>query len=66
MESKKWGIVLIVVGVLMLAGVLLVTPLHIYGTGFGARHITGTIVGAVVLIVGVVVFLFSKKEPAGN
>jgi steroid 5-alpha reductase family enzyme len=64
--AKTWGIVLIVVGVLMLAAVLLASPLHIYGTGFGPKHVAGTIAGAVVLIVGIVLTLVSKPKPASN
>ena len=66
MAPRKWGIVLVVVGVLMLAAVLLVSPLHIYGTGFGPKHIIGTIVSAVVLVAGIVAFLISKQKSASN
>ena len=66
MESRKWGLVLIIIGVLMLAAMLLVTPLHIYGTGFGRKHIAGIIASAVVLIAGIVVSLVSKRKSAGN
>ena len=66
MGTKKWGVVLIVVGVLMLVAVLLVSPLHIYGSGFGTRHIMGTIASAVVVIVGIIISLVSpkRKQPA--
>ncbi len=66
METRKWGVALIVIGVLMLAAVLLVSPLHIYGSGFGTKHIIGTIASAVVLIVGIIVFLSSRKKSAGD
>jgi len=62
METKNWGLVLIVAGILMLAFVLLASPLHIYGTSFGFKHIVGTVVSAVVLVVGVIVFLIPKPK----
>jgi len=62
METKKWGVVLIVVGVLMLAFVLLASPLHIYGNSFGIRHIVGTIVSAAVLVVGIIVCLVPRPR----
>jgi hypothetical protein len=66
MEARRWGLALIVVGVLMMAAVLLVSPLHIYGSGFGPRHIIGTIASAVVLVAGIVVSLISKQKSAGH
>lgn len=66
MALRKWGIVLIVVGVLMLAAVLLASPLHIYGKEFGPKHIIGTIVSAIVLVVGIVVFLIPNKKSVSN
>lgn len=66
MAPRKWGIVLIVVGVLMLAAVLLASPLHIYGKEFGPRHIIGTIVSAIVLVVGIVVSLIPKQKSVSN
>lgn len=66
METRKWGLVLVAVGVLMLAFVLLASPLNIYGTGFGPKHIIGMIVSAVVLVVGIVVSLIPKHKSVGN
>ncbi len=62
MVVRKWGLVLIGVGALMLAFVLLATPLHIYGTGFGSKHILGVIVCIVVLIAGLVLALFPREK----
>jgi len=62
MATRKWGGVLVVVGALMLAFVLLATPLHIYGTGFGSKHLIGTIVSAAVLVVGIVVSLTNRSR----
>ena len=66
MGFRKLGVALIVIGVLTLGAVLLVTPLYIYGTGFGHKHIIGAIASAIVLVFGIVVFLFSKPKPADN
>jgi hypothetical protein len=66
METKTWGRVLAVLGVLLLAFVLLASPLHIYGTGFGPKHIIGTVVGAVVLIVGLVLYFLTKQKTDRN
>ena len=63
---KRIGQVLIVIGVLMLAAVLLASPLHIYGTGFGPRHIMGTVVGAIILVAGIIVVLIPKQKSVGN
>ncbi len=57
MKIRKWGLMLVAVGVVMLAFVLLATPLHLYGTGFGPKHIMGTIVSALVLVVGTILTL---------
>jgi hypothetical protein len=62
MKDKRWGIALVVLGVLMLAFMLLASPLHIYGVGFGAKHIIGTVVGAGVLIVGFVLLFLPKQK----
>jgi len=66
METRKWGLVLVAVGVLMLAFVLLASPLHIYGMGFGTKHIIGAIVSATVLVVGIVVSLYPKRKSTGT
>ena len=61
MSTKTWGIVLLVVGFLIVAFVLLGSPLHIFGTGFGTKHIIGVVVGAVIFIAGI--FLSFIKKP---
>lgn len=62
MKTKEWGLALVVLGVLMLAFMLLAGPLHIYRTGFGPKHIIGTVVGAGFLIVGLVLFFLPKQK----
>jgi multisubunit Na+/H+ antiporter MnhG subunit len=62
MKTKTWGFALVVLGVLMLAFMLLASPLHIYGVGFGPKHIIGTVVGAGILIVGLVLFFLPKGK----
>ena len=66
METRKWGLVLIAVGGLMLAFVLLASPLHIYGTGFDTKHIIGTIVSVTVLGVGIVVSIKKCKQKSAS
>jgi hypothetical protein len=62
MKTKRWGVALAVLGVLMLAFVLLASPLQICGEGFGPKHIIGTVVGAGVLIVGLVLLFLPKQK----
>jgi hypothetical protein len=66
MGARKWGLVLVLAGVLMLAFVLLATPLHVYGTGFGSKHVIGTIISAAVLVAGIVVSLIPKQKSVKN
>lgn len=61
MSTKSWGIGLLVVGFLIVAFVLLASPLHILGTSFGSKHIIGLVVGAVIFIAGA--FLSFVKKP---
>ncbi len=60
MSTKTWGTVLLVVGILIVAAVLLATPLGIVHSSFGTKHIIGIVVGAVVLIAGIILS-FGKK-----
>jgi hypothetical protein len=62
MGSRNWGMTVIVVGMLMLAFMLLSTPLHIYGTGFGIKHIIGTTASVLVVVIGIVVSLKPRKS----
>jgi hypothetical protein len=62
MKTKSWSLVLVVLGVLMLAFMLLASPLHIYGMGFGPKHIIGTVVGAGILIAGLVLLFLPKQK----
>jgi len=59
MEGKKTaGIVLIVVGIIVLLLSLGADPVGIGGSpGFGSYQIAGTIVGAIVTVVGLVLTL---------
>ena len=58
MEGKKTaGIVLIVVGIIVLLLSLGADPVGIGSPGFGYRQIVGTIVGAIVTVIGLVLTL---------
>jgi hypothetical protein len=57
---KIVGIVLLVVGILALAAFLLADVIGFGGPGFGTRQVTGTIVGAAALVVGVVLLAIKK------
>jgi hypothetical protein len=61
MGTRKCGLVLILAGVLMLAFVLLATPLQIYGEGWGPKHTFGAIVSAAVIVAGIVLSLIPRK-----
>lgn len=58
MGSKKTtGIVLLVVGIVVLLLSLLAYPIGIGGPAFGPYQIAGTLVGAIVTVVGLVLTL---------
>lgn len=59
MGKKTAGIVLLVVGIVILVVSLAADPLGLGGgnVAFGPRQIAGTIVGAIVAVVGVVLRL---------
>ena len=58
MGSKKTaGIVLLVIGIVVLLLSLLAYPIGIGGPAFGLYQIAGTIVGAIVTVVGLVLTL---------
>jgi hypothetical protein len=60
MENKQLGIVLLVIGVIILLLSLLANSIGIGGApGFGYKQITGTVIGAILAIVGYV--LFSRR-----
>ena len=60
MNNKQLGIALLVIGVIILLLSLLATSIGIGGApGFGYKQIAGTVVGAIIAIVGYV--LFSRK-----
>jgi len=61
MSSKKLGRILIVVGLVGVFVSSMAEPLGIgRGNGFGPRQLTGTIVGALLLLVGM---LMAAKAP---
>jgi hypothetical protein len=62
MPTRTWGIVLLVVGFLIVAFVLLASPLHILGIGFGIKHIIGVVVGAVIFIAGIILSFVKKPN----
>ena len=55
--KKTTGIVLLVVGIVVLLLSLLAYPLGIGGPEFGLYQIAGTVVGAIVAVVGLVLTL---------
>jgi hypothetical protein len=57
---KYLGIILLIVGVLIVAFVLLASPLGIMGSGFGIKHVLGVVVGAVVLATGIFLAFIRK------
>ena len=61
MSTKTLGTILLVVGLVIVAAVLLATPLGIVHSGFGAKHIIGVVIGVVVFIVGI--FLSFMRKP---
>jgi hypothetical protein len=62
MSTKNLGIVLLVVGIIIVAFVVLASPLGIIGSGFGTKHIIGVVVGAVVLIAGIFLAFIRKAK----
>jgi hypothetical protein len=57
MGGKTAGIVVLVVGIVVLLLSLLAYPIGIGGPAFGPYQIAGTIVGAVVTVIGLVLTL---------
>jgi len=55
--KKTIGIVLLVVGIVILLVSLLAYPLGLGGPAFGPKQISGTIAGAIVTVVGLVLTL---------
>jgi hypothetical protein len=55
--NKTMGIVVLVVGIVVLLLSLLAHPIGIGGPAFGPYQIAGTIVGAIVTVVGLVLTL---------
>jgi hypothetical protein len=50
--NKTTGIIMIVIGLLILAAVVLAAPLHLAGSSYGIKKISGLVIGAIILIVG--------------
>jgi hypothetical protein len=57
MGGKTAGIVVLVVGIVVLLLSLLAYPIGIGGSAFGPYQIAGTIVGAVLAVIGLVLAL---------
>ena len=58
MDAKKIaGIILLVVGIVILAISLFAYPLGLGGPAFGPKQIAGTVVGAIVIVVGLALTL---------
>lgn len=62
MSSRTLAIGLIVLGVLILAAVFLAGPLGLGSASFGTKHIIGVVVGALVLVVGVIMSVTRRKN----
>ena len=54
-SNKKYGIILIVVGVLIVAAIFFAVPLHLAGAGFGLKKLIGVVVGVVFFVAGLLV-----------
>lgn len=54
MSNRTLAIGLIILGIIILAAVFLAGPLGLASTSFGTKHIIGIVVGAIVLIIGLV------------
>ncbi len=63
MSGRTLGIVLAVIGVLIVLAVFLSAPLHLASAGFGLKKIIGLVIGAIVLIVGLVMSM-SRRAAA--
>jgi hypothetical protein len=55
--KKAIGIVVLVVGIIVLLVSVFAYPIGLGGPGFGPKQIAGTIVGAIVAIVGLTLVL---------
>ena len=62
MSTKNLGIGLLIIGILIMIFMVIASPLHIIGSGFGLRHIIGVIVGAAVFIAGLIMAFFIKEK----
>ena len=62
MSTKQLGIGLIIVGLLIMIFMVIASPLHIIGSGFGLKHIIGIVIGAAMFIGGLILALFIKEK----
>jgi hypothetical protein len=60
--AKEIGVSLVVICLLIIIFIVIDPPLHIIGSGFGIKHIMGTITGTVVFISGLIMSLFVKPK----
>ncbi len=62
MNKKKFGILLIVVAVLMIAIDFLAVPLHLSAGAFGPKKIALLVVGVVVLAAGILLTVWKNNK----
>lgn len=60
MSNRTLSLGLIIVGILIIVAVFLAGPLGLASATFGTKHIIGLVVGAIVLVVGVVMAVTRK------
>ncbi len=65
-QKKSMGILLAVIGIVLLIVAVLADTLGLGAQpGFGYKQIAGTLVGAIVLLCGLVLLGAKQSEPAG-
>lgn len=63
MSNKTLGIILVVVGVVIVAGVFLSIPLHLASAGFGTKKLIGVVLGVVAFAAGLLLTFGKGRTP---